>query len=188
MTAEYDKFGRMALDYQVGKKVDMIELKKQLYLAMNTVNLLEGLRFYVSFACTFAFGELKLMEGSAKILSLIARHEATHLNLSTHVLKAWHKGDDAEMTKAIKGTEKTVIQMFKDCVEEEKAWARYLFKDGSIIGLNEKLLGIEIMLKETHLIVPEFLFVRSSVITWFILPILRIGHHSIKLSSIIPKT
>jgi hypothetical protein len=68
-------------------------------------------------------------------------NEATHLNLSTHVLKAWHKGDDAEMTKAIKGTEKTVIQMFKDCVEEEKAWAKYLFKDGSIIGLNEKLLG-----------------------------------------------
>ena len=31
--------------------------------------------------------------------------------------------------------------MFKDCVEEEKAWARHLFKDGSIIGLNEKLLG-----------------------------------------------
>ena len=62
------------------------------------------------------------MEGSAKILSLIARDEATHLNLSTHVLKAWHKGDDPEMTKAIKGTEKIVIQMFKDCVEEEKAY------------------------------------------------------------------
>jgi ribonucleoside-diphosphate reductase beta chain len=45
------------------------------------------------------------------------------------------------MTKAMKGTEKTIIQMFKDCVEEEKAWAKYLFKDGSIIGLNEKLLG-----------------------------------------------
>jgi ribonucleoside-diphosphate reductase beta chain len=119
----------------------MLELKRQLYLAMNTVNLLEGLRFYISFACTFAFGELKLMEGSAKILSLIARDEATHLNLSTHVIKAWQKGDDAEMTKAMKGTEKTVIQMFKDCVEEEKAWAKYLFKDGSIIGLNEKLLG-----------------------------------------------
>jgi ribonucleoside-diphosphate reductase beta chain len=141
VTYEYDKFGKMALDHAVGKKVDMLELKRQLYLAMNTVNLLEGLRFYISFACTFAFGELKLMEGSAKILSLIARDEATHLNLSTHVIKAWQKGDDAEMTKAMKGTEKTVIQMFKDCVEEEKAWAKYLFKDGSIIGLNEKLLG-----------------------------------------------
>jgi ribonucleotide reductase beta subunit family protein with ferritin-like domain len=112
-----------------------------LYLAMVTVNLLEGLRFYISFACTFAFGELKLMEGSAKLLSLIARDEATHLNLSTHVIKAWQKGDDAEMTKAMKGTDKEVIQMFKNTVDEEKAWAKYLFKDGSIIGLNEKLLG-----------------------------------------------
>src|SRR5210317_1428144 len=141
VTAEYDKFGAMALDYAVGKKVDRIDLKRQLYLAMNTVNLLEGLRFYISFACTFAFGELKLMEGSAKILSLIARDEATHLNLSTHIIKAWHTVDDSEMTKAIKGTEKTVIQMFKDCVDEEKAWAKYLFRDGSIIGLNERLLG-----------------------------------------------
>ena len=141
VTGEYDKFGKMALDYAVGKKVDMVDLKKQLYYAMNTVNLLEGLRFYISFACTFAFGELKLMEGSAKILSLIARDEATHLNLSTHIIKAWQKGDDPEMTKAMKGTEKTVIQMFKDCVDEEKAWAKHLFKDGSLIGLNEKLLG-----------------------------------------------
>jgi ribonucleoside-diphosphate reductase beta chain len=61
--------------------------------------------------------------------------------LSTHVIKAWQKGDDPEMTKAMKGTEKTVIQMFKDCVDEEKAWAKHLFKDGSIIGLNERLLG-----------------------------------------------
>ena len=141
VTENYDKFGKMAEEYFVKGKGDIIDLKRSLYLAMVTVNLLEGLRFYVSFACTFAFGELKLMEGSAKILSLIARDEATHLNLSTHVIKAWQKGDDPEMTKAIKGTEKTVIQMFKDCVEEEKAWAKHLFKEGSVIGLNERLLG-----------------------------------------------
>mgnify|MGYP003133071299 FL=1 len=81
------------------------------------------------------------MEGSAKILSLIARDEATHLNLSTHVIKAWQKGDDKGMSKVIKGLDKQVIEMFKKCVEEEKAWAKHLFKDGSIIGLNEKLLG-----------------------------------------------
>ena len=69
VTTEYDKFGKMAQDYVTGKKIDSVELKRQLYLAMMTVNLLEGLRFYISFACTFAFGELKLMEGSAKILS-----------------------------------------------------------------------------------------------------------------------
>ena len=141
VTENYDRFGEMAQDYTVKGKGDIDELKKQLYLAMVNVNLLEGLRFYVSFACTFAFGELKLMEGSAKILSLIARDEATHLNLSTHVIKAWQKGDDKGMSKVIKGLDKTVIGMFKKCVEEEKAWAKHLFKDGSIIGLNERLLG-----------------------------------------------
>ena len=141
VTENYDIFSKMAEDYFVKGKGDILDVKKQLYLAMINVNILEGLRFYVSFACTFAFGELKLMEGSAKIISLIARDEATHLNLSTQVIKNWHKGDDAGMTKAIKGLDKTVIEMFKNCVEEEKAWARHLFKDGSIIGLNEKLLG-----------------------------------------------
>ena len=141
VTKNYDSFGQAAEDYFVKGKGDLLDVKRKLYLAMINVNLLEGLRFYVSFACTFGFGELKLMEGSAKILSLIARDEATHLNLSTHVIKAWQKGDDKEMTKAMKGQDKTVIQMFKDCVEEEKAWAKHLFKDGSIIGLNEKLLG-----------------------------------------------
>jgi ribonucleoside-diphosphate reductase beta chain len=141
VTENYDKFSEMAQDYFVKGKGDLDEVKKQLYLAMINVNLLEGLRFYVSFACTFAFGELKLMEGSAKILSLIARDEATHLNLSTHIIKAWQKGDDKGMSKIMKGLDKTVIAMFKKCVEEEKAWARHLFKDGSIIGLNEKLLG-----------------------------------------------
>ena len=141
VTENYDRFSEMAQDYTVKGKGDLDEVKKQLYLAMVNVNLLEGLRFYVSFACTFAFGELKLMEGSAKLLSLIARDEATHLNLSTHVIKAWQRGDDKSMSKVIKGLDKTVIQMFKNCVEEEKAWAKHLFKDGSIIGLNERLLG-----------------------------------------------
>jgi ribonucleotide reductase beta subunit family protein with ferritin-like domain len=141
VTENYDTFSKMAEDYFVKGKGNILDVKKQLYLAMINVNILEGLRFYVSFACTFAFGELKLMEGSAKIISLIARDEATHLNLSTQVIKNWHKGDDTQMTKAIKGLDKTVIEMFKNCVEEEKAWARHLFKDGSIIGLNEKLLG-----------------------------------------------
>jgi ribonucleotide reductase beta subunit family protein with ferritin-like domain len=81
------------------------------------------------------------MEGSAKILSLIARDEATHLNLTTHVIKAWQKGDDRDMLKLMKSEDKTVIGMFKKCVEEEKAWAKHLFRDGSIIGLNERLLG-----------------------------------------------
>ena len=141
VTENYDKFYQTATDYFVKGKGDIKEVKKQLYLAMVNVNILEGLRFYVSFACTFAFGELKLMEGSAKIISLIARDEAQHLALTTHIIKNWQQGDDKEMQKVIKSCDKEVIEMYKTCVEEEKAWAEHLMKDGSIIGLNAKLLG-----------------------------------------------
>ena len=116
------------------------DLKRKLYRAVTNVNILEGIRFYVSFACSFAFGELKLMEGSAKIISLIARDENQHLVLTQQILNNWKKGDDPEMLEVIKEEEEGIIQMFKNCVNEEKEWAEYLFKDGSMIGLNDKLL------------------------------------------------
>ncbi|SVA53309.1 uncharacterized protein METZ01_LOCUS106163 [marine metagenome] len=141
VTKHYDNFTQAADKYFHLKKGKMRDVKKKLFLAMMNVNILEGLRFYVSFACTFAFGELKMMEGSAKIISLIARDEATHLNLTSHILKHWMKGeDDPEMKSIIKECEKDVYDMWRVCVEEEKAWTNYLFKDGSIIGLNENLL------------------------------------------------
>jgi len=117
------------------------DLKRTLYRAVANVNILEGIRFYVSFACSFAFGELKLMEGSAKILSLISRDESQHLVLTQQILKNWSQGDDPDMLEVIEEEKETVIQMFKDAVDEEKAWADYLFQDGSMIGLNERLLG-----------------------------------------------
>ena len=116
------------------------ELKRKLYRAIANVNILEGIRFYVSFACSFAFGELKLMEGSAKIISLIARDENQHLVLTQQILNNWRKGDDPDMLEIIKEEEDNLYEMFRKCVDEEKAWAEYLFKDGSMIGLNDKLL------------------------------------------------
>ena len=116
------------------------DLKRKLYRAIANVNILEGIRFYVSFACSFAFGELKLMEGSAKIISLIARDENQHLVLTQQIMKKWQDGDDPIMQEIIKEEEENVIQMYRDAVEEEKEWASYLFKDGSMIGLNDKLL------------------------------------------------
>ena len=117
------------------------DLKRALYLAITNVNILEGIRFYVSFACSFAFGELKLMEGSAKIISLIARDESQHLALTQKIIYKWRKGDDPIIQEIMEEEKETVIQMFRDAVEEEKEWARYLFKDGSMIGLNERLLS-----------------------------------------------
>jgi len=116
------------------------DLKRKLYRAIANVNILEGIRFYVSFACSFAFGELKLMEGSAKIISLIARDENQHLVLTQQILKYWREGDDPVMKEIMKEEEEWTVQQFKNCVNEEKKWAEYLFKDGSMIGLNDKLL------------------------------------------------
>ena len=116
------------------------DLKRHLYRAVANVNILEGIRFYVSFACSFAFGELKLMEGSAKIISLIARDENQHLAITQNIINNWRKGDDPEMKEIVKEEEQWTYNMFDRCVNEEKIWAEYLFKDGSMIGLNDKLL------------------------------------------------
>ena len=127
-------------DVELGKQ-DRYELKRKLYRAVMNVNILEGIRFYVSFACSFAFGELKLMEGSAKIISLIARDENQHLVLTQNILNKWKEGDDEEMMKISQEEEGNSYEMFKRAVDEEKSWAEYLFKDGSMIGLNDKLLN-----------------------------------------------
>ena len=122
-------------------KENRYELKRKLYRAVANVNILEGIRFYVSFACSFAFGELKLMEGSAKIISLIARDENQHLVITQNILNNWAAGDDPDMLKIAKEEEEWLYQTFDQAVQQEKQWAEYLFKDGSMIGLNEKLLS-----------------------------------------------
>jgi ribonucleoside-diphosphate reductase beta chain len=120
---------------------ERIELKRKLYRAIANVNILEGIRFYVSFACSFAFGELKLMEGSAKIISLIARDENQHLVITQNILNKWNEGDDPEMQQIAREEAEWVKSAFEQCVNQEKDWAQYLFKDGSMIGLNDKLLN-----------------------------------------------
>ena len=120
---------------------DRYELKRKLFRAMMNVNILEGIRFYVSFACSFAFGELKVMEGSAKIISLIARDENQHLVLTQNIINKWRDGDDLDMQRIYHEERDHSISMFQRTVNEEKSWAQYLFKDGSMIGLSEKLLG-----------------------------------------------
>ncbi|UXK10411.1 ribonucleotide-diphosphate reductase subunit beta [Shewanella putrefaciens] len=116
-------------------------LKKALYLCMMSVNALEAIRFYVSFACSFAFAERKLMEGNAKIIRLIARDEALHLNSTQHILNIMQGGkDDPEMGEIASQCQQEAYDLFLKAAEQEKEWAKYLFKDGSMIGLNEQIL------------------------------------------------
>jgi len=119
--------------------VDLYELKKKLWLTLMSVNVLEGVRFYVSFACSWAFAELKKMEGNAKIIKFIARDENIHLGSTQQLLKLLPK-EDKDFAKIKKETVDECAEMFVNAVEQEKQWADFLFKGGSMIGLNEQLL------------------------------------------------
>tara|TARA_B100001094_G_scaffold153928_1_gene149014 strand:- start:127 stop:1314 length:1188 start_codon:yes stop_codon:yes gene_type:complete len=152
VTQAYDDFINSAHEYDQSNmwkdgwkgsylsETTIYELKRKLFRAVANVNILEGIRFYVSFACSFAFGELKLMEGSAKIVSLIARDENQHLVITQQILNKWRDGDDPDMKKIYKEEEAWFYKTFENAVNQEKLWSEYLFKNGSMIGLNEKLL------------------------------------------------
>ena len=152
VTESYDDFINTAQHYGISNdwkhalegveyaQMSLNDVKRKLYRAVANVNILEGIRFYVSFACSFAFGENKLMEGSAKIISLIARDENQHLAITQNILNKWKEGDDPEMKRIAKEEEEWVYTMFKRAVDEEKRWAEYLFKDGSMIGLSVRNL------------------------------------------------
>ncbi|MCA6062787.1 class Ia ribonucleoside-diphosphate reductase subunit beta [Thalassolituus marinus] len=122
--------------------VNMRELKRRLYLTMVSVNVLEAIRFYVSFACSFAFAERAKMEGNAKIIKLIARDEALHLTGTQHMLQIMAKGsDDPEFADVAASCRDDVVAIFAEAAQQEKEWAEYLFKDGSMIGLNKDILS-----------------------------------------------
>ncbi len=122
--------------------ISITDLKRKLYLTVVSVNVLEAIRFYVSFACSFAFAERSTMEGNAKIIKLIARDEALHLTGTQHILQLMADGkDDPEMAVIARELKDQARQIFIDAAEQEKDWADYLFRDGSMIGLNRDILG-----------------------------------------------
>jgi ribonucleoside-diphosphate reductase beta chain len=129
-------------EYGTGLQNDLTRYnhKKALWLALMSVNVLEGVRFYVSFACSWAFAEVKRMEGNAKIIKFIARDENLHLAGTQQLLKALPK-EDADFARIAEETKDGCIDLFDSAVKQEKAWASYLFRDGSMVGLNEALLS-----------------------------------------------
>lgn len=121
--------------------INMRDLKRKLYMCLMSVNVLEAIRFYVSFACSFAFAERGLMEGNAKIIKLIARDEQLHLSSTQHMINLIRTGqDDPEMAEIAEECKQDAADMFKEGAEQEKEWAEYLFKDGSMLGLNKEIL------------------------------------------------
>ncbi len=136
----YDDFLE-ATELYKNEKIELKELKEKLLLCVASINILEGVNFYASFACSFAFAEQGLMVGNASILSLIARDESLHLAITQNILKKWANGeDDPEMVKLYKKNLPKIEKMFYEVIDIEKKWAQYLFKDGSMMGLNEQIL------------------------------------------------
>lgn len=136
---EFSENGYSVTRNGVAVEPTLRELKTKLWLCLNSINALEGIRFYVSFACSWAFAEMKKMEGNAKIIKFICRDENTHLAASTNIIKTLVK-EDSEFAEIAEQCHDQVKQIFEQAVEQEKQWADYLFKDGSMIGLNAKLL------------------------------------------------
>jgi ribonucleoside-diphosphate reductase beta chain len=120
--------------------INEYELKRRIWLALASVNVLEGILFYVSFACSWAFAELKKMEGNAKIIKFIARDENVHLAATQQLLKLL-PGDDPDFARIREETQGEMVKMYELAIQQEKDWAKYLFKDGSMIGLNQQLLS-----------------------------------------------
>lgn len=131
-------------EHKINKKTIKIQLnllKKRLYLCLISVNVLEAIRFYVSFACSFAFAEREIMEGNAKIIRLIARDEALHLTGTQHILNILsNKKNNEDMQDIVLECKDEAIQIFMSAAEQEKKWAEYLFQDGSMLGLNKDIL------------------------------------------------
>ncbi len=134
------KYYDALIEFNNNGRDNLYEHKKALWMCLMAANALEGIRFYVSFACAWAFAELKSMEGNAKIIKFIARDENVHLASTSYMLKTLIK-DDKDYKKIAKETEDECTELYIKVIDQEKEWAEYLFKDGSMIGLNEKLLS-----------------------------------------------
>nr|DAX24905.1 MAG TPA: ribonucleotide-diphosphate reductase subunit beta [Caudoviricetes sp.] len=138
----YDDLIQYSMRMHMGMDYNRKELKRRLLLCMVCVNVLEAIRFYVSFACSFAFAERELMEGNAKIIKLIARDEACHLTVTQTILNYWRTGkDDPEMAELWVENRAEIMKIFETAASQEKEWADYLFKDGSMLGLNKEILN-----------------------------------------------
>lgn len=123
------------------KRLMLRDIKKKLYLCMHAVNALEAIRFYVSFACTFSFAEDKKMEGSAKIMKLIARDEQLHLKGTQYIIRQFQSGkDDPEMKEIAKECEQEACELFLEVATQEKEWIEHLYQYGSLSTLSKKTL------------------------------------------------
>ena len=114
--------------------------KEQILEALIATQIMEGLTFYVSFACSFYFGYRGKMEGNAKIINLISRDENLHVAITQNVIKYLRDNPDEGFQSTYKKSEEKIYEFYRAAVEAEKEWADYLFSKGSLVGLTPESL------------------------------------------------
>lgn len=112
---------------------------RAIYLALHASYALEAFRFMVSFATSLAMVENKIFIGNGNIISLILQDELLHKGWTAYIINQVVK-EDPRFAQAAKDCEQEVLQIYRDVIAEEKAWADYLFKLGPVIGLNANIL------------------------------------------------
>lgn len=120
---------------------DKKDIKERIFDCILATNVMEGLVFYVSFACSFYFGYRGKMEGNAKIIKFIQRDESQHFAITQNLIKILKDEDKEGFTSTIKKNEDKIYAMYEQAAKNEMEWAEYLFSHSSLLGLNADVLG-----------------------------------------------
>lgn len=135
----YDALHIINMKVELGIDVKEEEHIKAIWLALHASYALEAFRFMVSFATSLAMVENKIYIGNGNIISLILQDELLHKGWTAYIINQVVK-EDPRFAKAAQECQDEVLQIYRDVIAEEKAWADYLFKKGPVIGLNAQIL------------------------------------------------
>ncbi len=135
----YDDLHQINCAKESGQPVTEEEHVKAIYLALHASYALEAFRFMVSFATSLAMVENKIFIGNGNIISLILQDELLHKGWTAFLINQVIK-EDPRFAKAAQDCQEEVLQIYRDVIQEEKAWADYLFMKGPVIGLNANIL------------------------------------------------
>lgn len=130
-----------SFDSLLGKPEDDKDIRQTIFKAILSLQIAEGIFFYNSFACSFWFASRGIMRGNGDIIKLISRDEATHISVTQNILKIWKNNPSEGFQDLVKENEDLVYEMYRTAVTNEQKWAEHLFSQGSVVGLNEKILS-----------------------------------------------
>jgi ribonucleoside-diphosphate reductase beta chain len=110
-----------------------------IWMALNASYALEAIRFMVSFATSLGMVENKIFIGNGNEIALILQDELLHTDWTAQIINRVVK-DDPRFAVAKERNKEAVFDMYLGVIEEEKAWAKYLFKKGTVLGMNEAIM------------------------------------------------